>query len=134
MINSNLDDRLKSDYKISRFESNDKKLDIQNLMSEDVIIITSSTEAKIIPSTKAETNFCGTVDYKKKSICGIPVNFTDRHIERIPKEVEGVYYIVPEQVQYAYPYRKDLLSVSNPVYLLGDDSGVLGYTSLCRLL
>lgn len=42
-------------------------------------------------------------------------------------ELPGVYYIVPEVIAYAFPWRKDFLYPAEPVY---DDDHVIGYRSL----
>lgn len=75
--------------------------------------------------------------YEVGQIDGVYITRTDRgypfmedngdNAGTLYAELPGVYYIVPEVIAYAFPWRKDFLYPAEPVY---DDDHVIGYHSL----
>ena len=64
----------------------------------------------------------------QEKICGVPIVKSTYYKDRIPKYQKGVYYIVSNVIQFAYPKRKDLLVTLD---LVRDEEGnIIGCKSL----
>ena len=61
-------------------------------------------------------------------ICGVPIVKSEYCKDKIPKYQEGIFYIVSNVIQVAYPKRKDLLVTLD---LVRDNEGnIIGCKSL----
>lgn len=61
-------------------------------------------------------------------ICGVPIVKSEYCKDKIPKYQEGIFYIVSNVIQFAYPKRKDLLVTLD---LVRDNEGnIIGCKSL----
>jgi hypothetical protein len=99
---------------------------IINLTPHDVDIY---KDGKIVKTYKSK----GSLRLKETltpegKICGVPIVKSEYCKDRIPKYQKGVYYIVSNVVQFAYPKRKDLLVTLD---LVRDEHGnIIGCKSL----
>ncbi len=71
----------------------------------------------------------GNIDgiYITRTQRGYPILTGEMADEELYFETPGVYYIVPEAIAYAFPWRRDFLYPAEPVY---DGEKVIGYHSL----